>query len=120
MLQSTWESIVPSNLGQATQVMSLDGSTLVVMTEQGGMAAKLRQMTPSLLRLLATKGVILEAIAIKVLPPLPREPVVPSRDGQPLSEDTLDQFEQLYRQTEPSRLKDALRNLLESRGRKTS
>lgn len=97
--------------------MSLDGSTLVVMTEHGSLAAKLRQMTPSLLRLLAAKGVALEAIAIKVLPPLPREHATPSRDSQPLSEETLDQFEQLYRQTEPSRLKDALRKLLESRGR---
>ncbi len=98
--------------------MSLDGPTLVVMTEHGGLAAKLRQMTPSLLKLLEAKGLVLEAIAVKVLPPLPKEPVPPSRDGQPLSEDTLDQFEQLYRQTEPSRLKDALGKLLESRGRK--
>lgn len=66
-LQTQLERALPGPLGRACAVANLKGETLVVIAQSGSVAARLRQMAPSLTRAMgAAGGPPIAAIQVKV------------------------------------------------------
>lgn len=80
-LQAILASELPPHLADACGVANLKGEELVIHAQGGAVAARLRQMVPSLLAAYAGHGVLLSGIKIRVEvrnPERPR-PAVPHR-----------------------------------------
>lgn len=81
-LQTQLERALPGPLGRACAVANLKGETLVIIAQSGSVAARLRQMAPSLTRAMGTTGgPLISGIQVKVAlttEPEPR-PQPPSR-----------------------------------------
>lgn len=67
-LQHCLESALPPALGAASKVANLKGETLVIRTDSGAVAARLRQMTPSLIQHFAAAAQPLSEIRVRVAP----------------------------------------------------
>ncbi len=67
-LQRHVEAALPAPLAAVCHVANLKGDTLLIHADNGAVAAKLRQATPSLVEALAAQGVQLAAIKIATRP----------------------------------------------------
>lgn len=67
-LQRCLEAALPPALAAASRVANLKGDTLVIRTDSGAVAARLRQMTPGLLEHFAAAGHVLTEIRVRVAP----------------------------------------------------
>lgn len=67
-LQHCLESALPPALSAASKVANLKGDVLVIRTDSGAIAARLRQMTPSLIQHFAAAGHPLSEIRVRVAP----------------------------------------------------
>jgi hypothetical protein len=115
-LQQAWQAALPASLRPHSRVVGVDGNRLVVETESSAMAAKLRQLAPSLSRAIAQVQPEISALRLQVAPSANR--VAPRmRPAQPLSPETLRHFETLAGTLAPSPLKTAVERLLEARKR---
>lgn len=65
-LQRHYAEIVPPSLRQASHVMRLEGSTLVLAADNGAIAAKLRQLGSELISSFLTRGCEVTGIQIRV------------------------------------------------------
>lgn len=65
-LAGVYQRMVPTHLGQASRLANIKAGTVVIHTESGAVAGKLRQMVPSLLDKFAQIGVHCQGIEVKV------------------------------------------------------
>ncbi|MDE2258713.1 MAG: DUF721 domain-containing protein [Betaproteobacteria bacterium] len=113
-LQQAWQAALPPGLRAHSRVIGTEDRCLLVQTENSAMAAKLRQLAPSLTRAVARVFPELESLRIRVASPESR-PAVRHRPAQPLSPEALEHFKKLYGTLAPSPLKTAIEHLLETR-----
>lgn len=78
-LQAALETALPPTLANACTVGNLKGDTLVLFARSGAIAARVKQLLPSLLQNFADAGTLLRKIEVKVtvhnVPEAPRAPV---------------------------------------------
>jgi hypothetical protein len=111
-LQRQWESIAPPVLAQACKVSGLKDQVLVLYANNGAIAAKVRQLAPSLLDKLQQRGVEVTAILVRVQARFlvsEQKPIKNLRIGAAGRES----LRQLAGKLENSPLKQALERLLE-------
>lgn len=65
-LQRLWESLAPSPLAQMCRVSGLQDRILVVYANSGAVAAKVRQLAPTVLEKFQKKGLEVTAILVRV------------------------------------------------------
>lgn len=65
-LQQLYLSIAPPTLRQASSVIRIQGTTLILSADNGAVAAKLRQIGPDLISLFLTRGCEITGIQIRV------------------------------------------------------
>lgn len=110
-LQQAWNEVAPKSLAAASRVGALRQQTLVVYANNGAVAGKLRQLVPSLLEKIQTKGVEITAIRVDVqveAPPPGKKP----KDLK-VSDNALSSLEKLEQSLEDSPLKNALHTLIQ-------
>ena len=61
------EKIIPEALRNAVQAGPIDGDSWCLLVDSSSAAAKLRQLSPLLIATLATKGVKVNSIRLKIL-----------------------------------------------------
>jgi len=109
--QRALDSIILPELARHCRVGSLSGGSLCLYAPSGAIAAKLRQLVPTLLTGFNKCG--LEVTAIRVLvqaEPFRAEPRRPEK--QPIGDEALDNVAQFASRLEDSPLKNALETLL--------
>lgn len=109
-LQHAWDKIAPGPLAAASKVGAAHGQTLVVYAGNGAVAAKLRQLTPSLLAKIQERGIEVTAIRVDVQVEAP--PPARKRKDLALSRNALNKLEELERNLAASPLKNALQRLI--------
>lgn len=67
-LSRRYEAVAPTDLGRASRVANFKSGKIVIHTDNGAVAAKLRQMSSSLCRLLSYEGMEFSGLEIKVQP----------------------------------------------------
>lgn len=111
-LQRHWEQVAPPTLAQMCQVSGLQDQVLVLYANNGAIAAKLRQLAPTMLDKLKKRGVEVTAIQVRVqarfLAP-EQKPVKSLRLGTAGRES----LRQLAERLDASPLKQALESMLE-------
>ncbi|MCX8518960.1 MAG: DUF721 domain-containing protein [Methylophilaceae bacterium] len=65
-LQALWQAVAPANLAQHSFASKLNAGTLTVITDSGGVASKLKLISPALLKNLHHAGCVVSMIRIKV------------------------------------------------------
>lgn len=112
-LQVRFQRALPGPLSKACAVANLKGETLVVIAQSGSVAARLRQMAPSLARAMAADGLPIATIDVKVAlvtepEPRPKAPARAIGDGGRNSLAAL-----IERLPEGDELRASLKHLLE-------
>lgn len=111
-LQRQWERVAPPVLAQACRVSGLRDQVLVLYANNGAIAAKVRQLAPTMLDKFQKRGVEVTAILVRVqawfLAP-EQKPIKNLRIGSAGRES----LRQLAERLECSPLKQALERLLE-------
>lgn len=108
-VQQHYEQIVPVSLKQASRVRQVDGNTLMLVADNGAVAAKLRQLAPELVGLLQNRGCEVTGIRVLVQVSFPVEK--PARTPARLNPSNRLTFLEAVRQMPESPLKAALRRL---------
>ena len=65
-LQELWQAATPANLAQHSFASKLDAGTLTVIADSGGVASKLKLISPALLKNLHHAGCMVSVIRVKV------------------------------------------------------
>ncbi|MDP2785472.1 MAG: DUF721 domain-containing protein [Sulfurimicrobium sp.] len=111
-LQQHWEQVAPSPLAQMCKVSGLQDQVLVLYANNGAIAAKVRQLAPTMLDKLKKRGLEVTAIQVRVqacfLAP-EQKPIKTLRLGSA----GVESLRQLAGRLEASPLKQALERLLE-------
>lgn len=110
-LERTWKEIAPSPLASSATVGVLQQQTLVIFAANGAVAAKLRQLLPSLVGKFQKRGFEVTAIRIEVQAP-PRRAEAPRKKTAALSPKALERLAELEQSLQASTLKNALQTLL--------
>jgi hypothetical protein len=110
-LAHLYEEIAPTHLGQASCVANYRSGTIIIHANNGAVAAKLRQMAPSLAHDFSKRGAQCTEVQIKVQA---REIQYQSRAStqKPLSRRTSSVLDSLAGSLPPSPLRSALETLL--------
>lgn len=114
-LQNFYIQTAPLSLSRASHVMFLADYILVIVTYNGAIAAKLRQIAPTLTRAFQDSGYEVTAIQVKVqvtqtvLTKPPSRLLISSKSKQQISE--------LSDKLAPSPLRNALQRLIEKKQR---
>lgn len=109
-LQNAWDEIAPKPLTTASKVGAVHGQTLIVYASNGAVAAKLRQLAPSLLAKFQERAVEVTAIRVDVQVEAP--PPARKQKDLALSRNALNNLEELERSLATSPLKNALQTLI--------
>lgn len=110
-LQNAWNEIAPKPLAAASRIGAVRGQTLIVYASNGAVAAKLRQLAPSLLEKMQKRGVEVTAIRVDVqveAPPPGKKP-----KDLAISPNALNDLEKLESSLADSPLKNALHTLIQ-------
>ena len=110
VLQKAWDEVVPKPLATASSVGAVRQQTLIVFASNGAVAAKLRQLAPSLLEKIQKRGTEVTAIRVDVqveVLPLDKKP----KDLM-VSHNALNSLEKLEQSLDDSPLKNALHALI--------
>jgi hypothetical protein len=111
-LQRLWENLAPQPLSQLCKVSGLQDRILVVYANNGAIAAKVRQLAPTVLEKFQKRGVEVTAILVRVQasyrPPQERPPKTLRLGSAGFAS-----LRQLAGQLEGSPLKQALEAMLE-------
>lgn len=110
-LQRIWETVVPASLAGVSHIGKNDTGETTIYCDNGAVAAKLRQLLPTLAEALRGKGVATATLQVKVRAqalPVPMR-AVPKRE---ISRAGLENIAQLSDQLEAGDLKSALDHLL--------
>ncbi|HXZ97196.1 MAG TPA: DciA family protein [Burkholderiales bacterium] len=108
-MQQVFTEIAPKPLAQSGRVGRFAHSSLLLFADNGAMAAKLKQLTPSLLINFQKRGYKVTAIRVEVQPPHPRTPL-PRKTG--LSGKALNHVHELAARLPDSPLRTAVQNML--------
>ncbi|MDD5241285.1 MAG: DUF721 domain-containing protein [Sulfuricella sp.] len=110
-LQKVWGEITPKPLATASRVGTVNLQTLVVYADNGAVAAKLKQLVPTLLAKLQARGVEVTAIRVDVQV----NPLTPGKKPKNLavSHNALASLEKLENSLADSPLKNALHSLIQ-------
>ena len=112
-LQGQLERLLPPALAQACPVANLKNGTLVLLARNGSVAARIRQLLPTLLRQLAEHGALVSHIEVRVRP-THDTPAAPPRSPRHLSEAARASLSELEHSLPPeSELRAALTRLIE-------
>lgn len=79
-LQRLWETLAPVPLGSTCRVAGVKDRALMLYANNGAMAAKVRQLAPSLLDKLQKKGLEVTAIQVRVQVDASWQPVKPTKN----------------------------------------
>lgn len=115
-LAAVYRRVVPGHLAESSRVANYraQSRTLVVLAETGAVAAKLRQMAPSVATELARHGYDCTTVHVRVQA-RPAVFAVVGRPpcGRPLSPSACDRLRALSESLPPSPLREALERLLQ-------
>lgn len=106
---------LPDNLATACRVARLDNHDLTLAVPSAAHASKLRQLAPRIVQRLGQHGWNINQLQVKVqaglnqnVTNMPRK-----KEVNPLDEQALTSFEELYRNTPPGPLAESLKRLIE-------
>ena len=112
-VQSIISNQLPVSMRNGFAVAQVKAAELTLIVDHAALAAKLRQLTPSLLKHIRDSGWNAESLKIKVASkpnrPLPHKVI---REAQPLDDTALGHFENLRHTLEPGPLAEAVERLL--------
>lgn len=108
-LQLHYEQVSPPSLARSSQVMQLEHGILTLAANNGAVAAKLRQMTPELVRQLQLRGCEVTGIQVRVQVTLP--PITHTATPASMSAQGKQQLSDLAATLTDSPLKSALQRL---------
>lgn len=111
-LASAYQAMVPTHLGQASRLANMKAGTVVIHTESGAVAGKLRQMVPSLLDKFAQIGIHVQRIEVKVRTEMQPAEERRQPEQKPLSAGTRKELTLLSESLPPSALRTAIEQLL--------
>lgn len=111
-LQQHWEQVAPQPLAETCQVGGVQDQILVLYANNGAIAAKIRQLAPTLLDKFKKKGLEVTAIQVRVQVHRPAPDKKPVRRPQ-LGSAGMDSLRQLAERLEASPLRQALERMLE-------
>jgi hypothetical protein len=112
-LEEAIAGCLPARLAEQCKMVRLDRQRLTVAVPGSGHAAKLRQLTPTLIRHLTSQGWNVSEIMIRIQADLLHsEAKTSTRDVQPLDVKALDAFSELRRSVPAGPLADAIGRLL--------
>ncbi len=109
-LQTAWNDIAPRPLAAASTVGTLHGQAMIVYANNGAVAAKLRQLAPSLQAKFQERGIEVTAIRVDVQVAAPQLGSKPK--SRTISRNALNNIEQLESGLSESPLKNALMTLI--------
>jgi hypothetical protein len=107
----------PKSLAEFSKVGALEHGTLILLAENGAIAAKLRQQLPTLLSKFQQRGVQVNAIRVEVQAGIRREEARPLYDKR-IDETGLESLQKLQNRLEDGPLKGALAKLLAHQNRR--
>ncbi len=111
--QEVVRKALPPMLGQSCRVANIDRQRVTLAVPGAAHATRLRQLTPTLLRVLVDHGWDLTEVEIRVQAALePATAARPPREVRPLDPRALSHFEALQRNVSPGPLADAIGRLL--------
>ncbi len=116
--QRALQGVLPAPMAPLVRAGGQENGQLLLQTDSNAVAGKLRQLLPTLLRTLQAIDPDLLTLKIQVQPQQQRLARRP-RQGQPLSAETLQEFDRLACSLPPSPLRTALERLLAHRQRRT-
>lgn len=108
-LQKIWEGIIPENLRPFTRAGGIKHRRLTVFADNGAVAAKLKLLSPNLLKNLQNKG--LEVTSIRVEVQVQSKRRARPEEARTLSGKAAGTLSQLAEKLPDSPLKEALRRL---------
>lgn len=111
-LQTLYLGSAPRELAQASRVRSLRGGTLLISAENAAIAAKLKQIAPTLLASIRKSEAEITAIRIGVQVSGALRERRPESKKTPLSADAIQEFEALEKRMPDGDLKSALARLV--------
>ncbi|MDX5364265.1 MAG: DciA family protein [Pseudazoarcus pumilus] len=111
--QEALRGMLPQALGEACSVANIRDGNMVVFARNGSVAARLRQMVPSLINGFATRGQIVNAIQVKVGVVVEAE-APPPREARVLGQAGRDSLASLIAELpEDAPLRESLQRLLD-------
>lgn len=110
--------VAPQNLAEFSKVGAMEHGTLILLAENGAIAAKLRQQLPTLLSKFQQRHVQISSIRVEVQASLRREVKRPVHDKR-IDETGLNSLQRLQSSLEEGSLKEALEKLLAHQHRQT-
>jgi len=116
-LATRYQEIVPAHLGQASRMANFKSGVAVIHADSAGIAAKLRQMAPTVVRELTRRGIDCSGVRIKVCARQERQ-VVGRGTQKPLSAGVSRELTALQEALPASPLRTALERLLERSARR--
>lgn len=105
--------MAPPSLLRSSHVAQIEDKTLILAANNGAVAAKLRQLTPELIRQLELQGCEVTGIQVRVQVTLPS--TAPAPQPSTLSEKGKQQLSNLAATLSDSPLKSALQRLAENK-----
>jgi hypothetical protein len=112
-LQRLWETLAPPPLGRACRVAGIKDRVLSLYASNGAMAAKVRQLAPSLLEKLQKKGFEVTSIQVRVQVDVMTEPARPAK-SLVLGAVACESLRDLADHLEDSPLRDAVEKMLKN------
>ncbi len=110
-LAALYQDIAPPHLAQASRLANFKSGIIVINAGTGTVAAKLRQMAPTLVDALAKHGLECRGVQVKVQAAVAHEPPRPAAQ-KPLSARTSERLAALGASLPASPLRDAIGTLL--------
>jgi len=107
----------PKSLAEYSKVGALERGTLILLAENGAIAAKLRQQLPTLLSKFQQRGIQVNAIRVEVQAGIRRDEKRPHNDKR-IDETGLESLQKLQSRLEDGPLKGALARLLAHQNRR--
>jgi hypothetical protein len=114
-LQRLYEVCTPPELASASRVVGDRDGTLIIAADNGAIAAKLRQLAPRLLKNLQKQSAQVTGIQIQVQVSRPAPQLPAAIEKEPLSIDSIDDFENLSRRVKDPGLSAALARFVSRR-----
>lgn len=112
-LESIIKEQLPASLRHSFAAAQLQGTDLVIVVDHSAMAAKIRQLQPSLIKQLNEAGWGVQSIRAKVASqPRAPERFLASKTARPLDTPDLQHFEDLKGNLRPGPLAEAVQKLL--------
>ena len=111
-LQTLYVGSAPRGLAQSSRVRNLRGGTLLISADNAAVAAKLRQLAPTLLASIRKSEAEITAIRIEVQVSGALHERTPASRKKPLLADAIQEFDGLAKRIPDGSLKSALARLV--------